>query len=161
MELSMYINKSSSNYGGLGGQWGATEPLTNPEDYIPKKTKALDAMAASMSVAHWRGAKPLLKKSDHIFWNAKQHPFYSEQAKITGAAKKEVVPPPVPKLKAQAAVMRDLPYVSNLPPIEVTQLSPEAQAEAGLEGFGLYAGKNKYLCVLGLLLLGLYLYNRR
>jgi len=159
MELSMYINNSSSNYGGLGAQWGLTGPLVDPESYIPKAPKALDAMAASMSIAHWRGAKPLPKKPDNIFWNPRQHPFWSNRPEIRGAAKKAVVPLPPPKLKAKVSVVRDLPYVSNLPPIEVPQLPSDVKTD--LEGFGIYTGKNKYLCVLGLLLLGLYLYNRR
>ena len=76
------------------------------------------------------------------------------------------------------ALVRDLPFVT-LPPIEAP-VAPAAEGEeaeapkeaekkdeegkeedTGLEGFGVYTGKKKYLCVLGLLLLGLYLYNRQ
>ena len=175
----MYINNSSSNYGGLGAQWGLTDPPVDPNSYIPKKPRSLSAMDASMLVARQRRTKPLVEKPDNIFWTDRG-PTYTHQAKVKGGAKKGLGPPPIPRIRAKVALVRDLPFV-DFPPIEAPvvpaaegeEVEAPKEAEEGdeekgegeegtsLEGFGVYTGKKKYLCVLGLLLLGLYLYNRQ
>jgi len=168
----MYENSQGNphylgNYGGLGEAWAKDSKKlpVKPEALLPGKKKELNYFAAMQLVQRSKGLEAPPEKTDKVYWktdiNAKnKKPVYSlfgkKGADYFGPATeaktaKYVTPPPI-KNKKVTKIVKDRAPVT-FPPIEI----PSAA------GFGAISmqPKTKILAVLGLLLLGAYLYNSK
>lgn len=156
----MYQNSNGKPYGGLGSYFGATsnevkKVVVDPEAYIPKRKTRLDAYNAMRLVQRWNNTKMPPELGDSIYWktiHGRSQPVFSTTGEVglkhlwpagKGRQKVKITPPPIKKKKLTAQV-RDLPVVESL-----------------ASGLGLFEEKQSKLAVLGLILLGLYIYNKK
>ena len=131
--------------------------LVNPEDYIPKPKEIIGANEAMRFLKRPQGARggqPSRIKGK-VYWTPSGPQFSQEEIKGGGTA--EAVPPPVIKLRPNVSVVRDMPALKNLAPVETSAPAPAAPA---LQGFGETKTINWVsVAVLGLLFLAIFGYN--
>jgi len=184
----MYESTNLGDFGGLLGVWkkstmpakviarieahikglpakaeGLPAPVVDPDVFIPKTHKILNAKQAMQLVSRppRAGGK---KKKGQVYWTA-QGPKYSER-QITGGGIAESVPAPVIKLHPRTKIIKDLPSV-KLPPAPALTSPPSAppappsKPSAALQGLGEAVASNwGSIFVLGLLFLLICRYNK-
>lgn len=175
----MYVSNNQSNYGGLGKSWGLGDDpaqdikselpasiadddlrmtLRDPQDFIPKPKKIVGGFEASQILRRPHGARggKVRRTKGRVYWQ-QDGPKFSETP-IKNGATAENVEPPVIKLRPSVTVVRDLPVVKSLTPVET---SAPAKAAAALQGFGEAKFTNWVsIFVLGLLFLAIFGYNK-
>lgn len=127
--------------------------VRDPQDFIPKPKKIVGAFQAMQILTRpkgLRGGQPK-KTKGRVYWTA-TGPKFSENT-VQGGETAERVPPPVIKLRPNVKVVRDLPALKNLEPL---------QAPSPLQGFGDTKSLGwGTIAVLGLLSLMIFGYNSR
>jgi hypothetical protein len=128
--------------------------LRDPQDFIPKPKTIVNAHQA-MQILTRKGGPQSKKTKGKVYWTASGPKFSSTI--IPGGRTAETVTPPVIKLRPNVSVVRDLPTVQNLEPIEA-----KAAPDATLKGFFGEATSSKWslILVLGLLFIIVRSYNK-
>ena len=175
----MYEKNLISSFSGLGQYYGQAENpvqeikaalppgvaidtkevkqrISNPLDYIPRKTDIVDWAAARKYLRRPIGSapkvKPVTKIRGGVYWTPTGPKF--SQKPVIGGSKAENVPAPEIILKPTVSVARDKPRM-NLPPIEMP-------TEESFKGIGEWsAGAKIGLPVLCLIIVGFLLYRRQ
>ena len=132
--------------------------LKNPEDFIPKPSESIGANEAMLLLTRPQGARggQASKLKGKVYWSAMGPQF--SQKKIAGGGVAEDVPPPVIKLRPNVRVVRDMPMLKTLAPVQTTAPAPAP----ALQGFGESKAVNWVsIAVLGFVFLALFGYNQQ
>lgn len=134
-----------------------TAILKDPEDFIPKPHKIVNAYDAMKLLKRPHGARggKRHKTKGKVYWTP-FGPKWSETP-VKNAGSSEKVPPPTIKFRPNEKIVKDLPVVPDLEEIVVPELPKKVAAKAEpqqLQGFGdTKKGIMSVLVVLGLLFL--------
>ena len=132
--------------------------LKDPLDFIPRREKIVGGFEAMQILRRPHGARggPAKQIKGRVYWT-QSGPQFSQKV-IKNGKTAEKVQPPVINLRPNVRVIRDLPVLKSLAPIET---SAPAKPAAALQGFGEAKFKSWVsICVLGLLFLAIFGYNK-
>lgn len=133
--------------------------VRDPRDFIPKPTKIVGGYEAMQVLRRPHGARggKAGQIKGRVYWT-QGGPQFSQKV-IKHGTTAEKVKPPVIKLRPNVKVVRDLPVLKSLAPIETS--APAKPAAETLQGFGEAKFTNWVsICVLGLLFLAIFGYNK-
>jgi hypothetical protein len=133
--------------------------LKDPQDFIPKPKKIVGGFEAMQILRRPRRARGghARRIKGRVYWTQGGPQFSQKVIKNGDTAEK--VQPPVIKLRPSVKVVRDLPVLKTLERFETT--APAKPATESLQGFGEEKFTNWVsICVLGLLFLAIFGYNK-
>lgn len=105
-----------------------TITITDPKDFIPKPRKVINAFEAMKYLKRPAGARggSRNKTKGKVYWTPRG-PQVTQKPLATGKTA-EKVPPPIINLKPNVKLVRDLPVIPGLEPVEVPELPKDVAA---------------------------------